>query len=1372
MSAAIARHHAEWLSLIDISGPFLSVEVLTTALPQGLDARDPALAAELRAAHEEWSDEQMRARPDRAIHGAWVDYVLSTALELPDSVIARGQAIPTGLQFSVPEYGETIRPDIVVHNLDRPGEPRMLVQVYPAGQNLESEVKEARWKVSPAQRMQELLGRTDLRLGLVTNGDQWMLVNAKRNETTGFITWEADLWTQEPLCLRSFRTLFSAHRFFMPEDQRLETWLDDSANDQAEVTNQLGYQVRRAVEIIVQTIDRLDAESGRELLDGVEEDELYQAALTVMMRLVFLMSAEDRDLMPMDNPLYAQHYAVSPLRGQLREAADQVSEAVVERRHDAWSRLLATFRAVHGGVEHEDMKLPAYGGSLFDPDRFPFLEGRAPGTHWRDSDAEPLKIDNRTVLHLLEALQLLQVRFGGQTETRRLSFRALDIEQIGHVYEGLLDHQATRAEGVILGLKGKKGEEPEVALVDLQAQMLKDSDGSYEDLVAFLRKESGRSPTAIRKEIDGGEIDGQRASRLLEACHNDEDLYHQVESFANLIRADHLGDPVVIPAGSVYVTAGTTRRATGTHYTPKSLTEPIVQHTLEPLVYIGPAEGHPRDKWKLKRPAELLDLKICDMAMGSGAFLVQVVRYLSERLVEAWSALSEDPRVVPEFTVEGAPPTGRLGEIHIPRDPDERIVLARRLIADRCIYGVDKNPLAVEMAKLSLWLITLEQNRAFTFLDHSLKCGDSLVGVDLDQLRNWSLEVSDKPILVMLGAIRIREQIQEVIKLRGQLESFIVKDIRDQQEKARLHHDADARINDLRAAANLLLASYFNDYKKERREAMRGHLLDVVQRGENVPADYYGPVEAVEGVRPFHWQLEFPEVFLNGRDGFDGFVGNPPFLGGTRISTMHGEQYADILKYMFPTSVSRTDLCALFFISAFNLIRNSGSFGLIATNTISQGDTREASLDYIIANDGVIYRATASMTWPGNAAVFVSVLTIYRGKFNGRIALDEKRVAYISAFLDESKILGDPYKLLNNSGEGFIGSYVLGKGFLLTPKEAESLLAKDVANRDVLFPYLNGRDINRHPEQVPSRWVIQFDERLAEQAMEYETVWEIALERIKPERMTKNEKKYPRMVQEWWKHWNNRQELYSAIAEMDKVLVRPRVSNTHAPVLVSTKAIISDAVVIFTFDDFGTFSLLQANIHESWVRLYASTLKGDTRYSPTDVFDNFPFPHTTTPLEAIGETYHETRRQIMLERWKGLTATYNRFHEPDETAADIQQLRDLHVEMDQQVAAAYGWDDLALEHGYHDTAQGLRFTISEAARREVLTRLLKLNHERFAEECRRGLHTTKKGKKACAEFFAKHPHMLAASQSAPASATINLRGKIRPFNDSDQELLL
>lgn len=1364
MSAEIARHHAEWLSLIDISGPFLSVEVLTGALPQGLPPRDSDLAANLRAAYEEWSDQQ----DDPAIHGAWVKYVLHEALELPEPVISRGPAIPTALQFSVPEYGETIRPDLIIHNLDKPSEPRMLVQVYRARQNLESEVKDARWKASPTQRMQELLHRTDMRLGLVTNGDQWMLVNAKRNETTGFITWEANLWTPEPLCLRSFLTLFSAHRFFsVPKDETLETWLEDSANDQAEVTNQLGYQVRRAVEIIVQRIDRLDAESGGALLHGVSEDELYEAALTVMMRLVFLMSAEDRDLMPMDNPLYAQHYAVSPLRSQLREAADQVSEAVVERRHDAWSRLLATFRAVHGGVEHEDMKLPAYGGSLFDPDRFPFLEGRAPGSHWRDSDAEPLKIDNRTVLHLLEALQLLQVRFGGRTEARLLSFRALDIEQIGHVYEGLLDHQATKAEGVILGLKGTRDKEPEVALADLEEKARKADDA---ELVAFIRAESGRSPSAIGKDIASGELDGLRNSRLLEACHNDEDLYQRVQPFANLIRDDHLGDPVVIPAGSVYVTAGTTRRATGTHYTPKSLTEPIVQHTLEPLIFIGPAEGHERDKWQLKQPAELLDLKICDMAMGSGAFLVQVTRYLSERLVEAWNALADDPRNVPLFTVEGAPPTGSPADILIPQDADERIVLARRLIADRCIYGVDKNPLAVEMAKLSLWLITLKKDTAFTFLDHALKCGDSLVGVDLAQLRNWSLEKSDKPMLVMLGAIRIREQIDAVIKLRGRLESFTVDGIRDQQEKARLHAEADARINDLRAAANLLLASYFNDYKKDRREAMRADLLDVVQRGEDVPAAYYGPVEVVEGVRPFHWQLEFPEVFLNGRSGFDGFVGNPPFLGGLRISTSYGDLYRQQLELSFKSFSGTADLCSLFFLRGYDFLMRAGALGLIATNTISQGDSRVTGLSEITNTQGEIYSAQTDAGWPGSASVKVNVIHIFKGEFGGSKVLDGIAATAITSFLDTFSHLGDPKVLNANSGVGFVGSFLHGSGFLLDPTTAQRLLETNPRYADVIKQYLNGADLNSRPDQSPSRFTINFHDWSLERASQYVQCMDIVKEKVKPQReklKMKSRREY------WWLFGAPASSLYEAIDGQAKVLAAPIVSKYVNFAFIPNGSVFSGMLVVFATEEFGFFALLQSNTHRVWARNYASTLETRLRYTASDVFETFPFPLDFSPLEAIGETYHETRRQIMLERWEGLTATYNRFHDPDEAAADIQELRDLHVEMDAQVAAAYGWDDLALAHGYHDTAQGLRFTISEAARRELLTRLLKLNHARFAEECRQGLHTTKKGKQACIEFFEKHPQMRdAGSHSAAASATINLRDQIRPFSDHDQDLLL
>ena len=197
--------------------------------------------------------------------------------------------------------------------------------------------------------------------------------------------------------------------------------------------------------------------------------------------------------------LYDRNYAVSTLQAILREQAE-VGEEVLERRHDAWSRLLAIFRVVYGGIEYQDMRLLAYGGHLFDPDRYPFLEGRACGTSWRDTSAEPLAINNRTVLHLLEALQFLQVKVpgGGPTERRRLSFRALDIEQIGHVYEGLLDHTARRATTPMLGLFGSIANESEVALDTLEELTTK----SEQALSEFLAEKTGRTLNAIKNALN------------------------------------------------------------------------------------------------------------------------------------------------------------------------------------------------------------------------------------------------------------------------------------------------------------------------------------------------------------------------------------------------------------------------------------------------------------------------------------------------------------------------------------------------------------------------------------------------------------------------------------------------------------------------------------------------------------------------------------------------------------------------------------------------------------------------------------------------------------------------------------------------------
>ena len=139
-------------------------------------------------------------------------------------------------------------------------------------------------------------------------------------------------------------------------------------------------------------------------------------------------------------------------------------------------------------------------------------------------------------------------------------------------------------------------------------------------------------------------------------------------------------------------------------------------------------------------------------------------------------------------------------------------------------------------------------------------------------------------------------------------------------------------------------------------------------------------------------------------------------------------------------------------------------------------------------------------------------------------------------------------------------------------------------------------------------------------------------------------------------------------------------------------------------------------------------MKGDLRYTPTDCFETFPFPTNIDNLDDIGERYYAHRQAIMQARQEGLTKTYNRFHDEREQAADFVQLRELHREMDELVAQAYGWDDLQLEHGFHETKQGIRYTISEAARREVLDRLLLLNHQRYEEEQREGVATKKGGK--------------------------------------------
>lgn len=1325
---SVARHHAEWLSLVETSGPFLSMPVILRAFPQGLDGRDSDRAARLREVYEEWLDR----KEESAVHRTWVQHVFRDLLEYPSDLLVEGQAIPPGLEAAQPQFGETLRPDWVLKHRDASGRPQLLISLYPPWQKLDGPVTGKVWKATPGTRMMELLHASDVSLGLVSNGEHWMLVYAPRGETTGFASWYADLWMQEPITLRAFQSLLHLRRFLgVAADETLSALFAASSKDQQEVTDRLGYQVRRAVEMLVQAFDRIDAETGRQLLAGMVEKELYDGALTVMMRLVFLFSAEERKLLLLGDPLYDQHYAVSTLSELLRERADQHGEEVLERRHDAWCRLLATFRAVYVGVQHEAMRLPAYGGTLFDPDRYPFLEGRAKDSKWTNTAAKPLPINNRVVLHLLEALQLLRVKVpgGGPAEARRLSFRALDIEQIGHVYEGLLDHTAKRAPEPILGLAGAKDKEPEIPLSKLEEL----ARTGTEDMVAYLQEETGKSENSLMRLVnEPSEIDDDT---LLIACGQDARLLQRVKLFAALLRQDSLGQLVVIPEGSVYVTRGSDRRSTGTHYTPRSLTEPIVQHTLEPLIYTGPAEGKPKADWQLKSPREILALKVCDMTMGSGAFLVQTCRYLAERLVEAWeNAERANPGKIlatPEGDFSSGDPKERL----IPADLAERLAIARRYVADRCLYGVDINPMAVAMAKLSLWLITLQRDRPFTFLDHALKCGDSLLGVSsVQQIENFSLRPG--PIQTTISTVNLFRYVEQAGQKRRELEDLPSNDHAQIETKNRLHAEAEAATVKVKALADCLITLELRGLEGDAYAGARETEADQVQRllKQDADAALKSPItnqpsalaahakEKLRGRRPFHWPVEFPEVFARG--GFDAIVGNPPYRHGSRISTDNGTDY---LRYLVAQNVGvkgTSDLVIYFMRRSIGLYRDSGIIGLVTTKSVAEGDNKKSGFGWLFANTPFrLFNAIKLMNWPGEADLLVSVFHGMSAQWSGEIRLNGKLVAGINEALEEESGQIDMLPLLANDFLCYKGSELLGDGFILEEADAQALLNSMPRARDVVKQLVNGKEFSAMPDFRPVRWVLDFGEMDEKQAREYPAAFAIVERLVKPERADDNR---AARRDRFWRFGEIAKGLYTQLGKCERGIARLFTGEywfwdffTPGPVVTNGLVIVADARA-------ARFAVLSSSIHESWAGIEASSLVTRFRYTPSRCFETFPFPAELDSLEALGQRYHDHRRQIMLSRHEGLTKTYTRFHDRGEASADIARLRALHVELDQAVAAAYGWRDLDLGHDFHPTKQGERYTLSETARRTVLDRLLALNHRRYEEEVKAGLHDKKK----------------------------------------------
>lgn len=1352
----------EWLRLIDVSGPFLSATALDAAFPSGLDALDKRIKRELAHYYDEWQTAQDRHAADLpALHTAWCDAVLRRGLGYREKYLLPGDGWSVNGEGGIGVFSPDRALKIFGDKVD------LFVKILPPGVLPHGRDTSDEWKDTFVEKMTRLCRSCGTRLGLVTNGEQWVLVNATQGGAlSGSATWYARLWFQEDSTLRAFFALLGFDRFTGAQDKTLPRLLDESLEHLDEVTDTLGKQVMTAVEVLLEGLDRADLDSGRTLLRDVSPETLYEASLTVMMRLVFILCAEERGLLLLGEPAYDDAYAVSTLRGRLESDRDKFGDQVLERRFDAWVRLLSLFRAIYSGIDHPLLRMPAMGGSLFDPDKYPFLEGRSRDVSWDVENPPPLPIDNRTVLLLLESLQVLKAKDGAIP----LSFRSLDVEQIGYVYEGLLETTGAQAEETLLGLKGDKDHHnPEIALSELE--MLK-MEGE-EKLFARMKEVTGRS--AIASEY-AEPPDMTTLPFLGKACRGDEDLKSRILPFFNWMRTSEWGEPVVYHKDSFYVTEGSDRRSTGTHYTPKPLTVMMVKEALEPVVYRGPAEGLPRAEWKLKSPAEILDLKVCDPAMGSGAFLVQACRYLGDRLVDAWEQAekvgvgSENdecntalPASHSHSNFRAIDSQGRVVDFP-PDEPmskvqEDRLVEARRLVAEKCLYGVDINPLAVELAKLSLWLVTISKGRPFGFLDHNLKSGDSLLGVsDIEQLVQFRM----KPVSGDLGNLmsaQIRSSVEEAKKERLELRETRIRDIRDIRVQMQHLEKAEAATSRLRDYADYFIGTVLVLGKPTKKSlakldtaAMQGAALlnpqddsfaatqekkrSIVMLSHDLPA---GKTQAR---RPFHWALEFPEVFAQG--GFNAIVGNPPFMGGQHITGNFGTVYRDYLLYHLADGTrGSADLVAYFYLHAYSLLRDGGCFGLIACNTIAEGATRQVGLERMVKMNGTIYSAYPNMPWPGAAGVAISPVFMCKGDWQGRMHLNDANVEMISPFLSTQEEW-TPQKLVANANQSYQGSIVLGMGFIMSEKDATAIIEKDPKNADVLFPYLNGEDLNSDPLQRPSRWVINFFDWPIERAQQYEDVFAIVEERVRPEREGNKDQVAHDF---WWRFLRSRGELYHAIGrgvpflkhpgnwddrhKQDSVLVCSEVSKFLIFTRVSNISVFSVNLDVFVIQE--KLAILQSNIHECWARKYSSSLETRLKYSPGNAYETFPFPLSPFPqLEFLGEQLDEHRRKIMTSRQIGLTALYNLFHDPSESDAELEEMRRLQREIDVAVCDSYGWQDIDLDHGFHEVGylpanDNVRYTISEPARIEILKRLAAFNRQRWEEEEAAGLH--KKGKK-------------------------------------------
>ncbi|HEY8644724.1 MAG TPA: DNA methyltransferase [Gaiellaceae bacterium] len=395
----------------------------------------------------------------------------------------------------------------------------------------------------------------------------------------------------------------------------------------------------------------------------------------------------------------------------------------------------------------------------------------------------------------------------------------------------------------------------------------------------------------------------------------------------------------------------------------------------------------------------------------------------------------------------------------------------------------------------------------------------------------------------------------------------------------------------------------------------------------------------------------------------DAIIGNPPFLGDRFIRRLKGAPYVEWLKNEFGVGVK--DYCVYWFRRAHQHLDADKRAGLVGTNSIAQNRARAAGLDFILANGGVITSAVATQDWPGEAAVDVSIVNWVRDPQQIPTAmLDGRQVVSISSSLTAGD---DPRgkRLPTNGGRAFQG-FVPGANYFADPSAAKRLLEDAPRYGDVIRPFLSGDDIANDPEQLPSRFIVDFGLRSLEAAMEYPEA--LRLVELQTRLARESSTSYSRNPQ-WWQFLWPRPVFREAASGLSRFVVGTRVGKRILFTWAASHVVPSDGTNMFVFDDDGSFGVLSSRIHTEWARTQSSTLEDRIRYTPSSAFETFPWPTANlTAVGVAGAALVERRRQVCVERTIGLTGLYNQID--DGAWTDIA---DLHVELDEAVAAAYGW---------------------------------------------------------------------------------------------------